>query len=142
MGEATQGVSSGRGEGIGERVVRREDAALLTGRARFIDDLDLPGQVHAYFLRSPHAHARIEDIDLAAAAGLAGVVAVFTGADIQADGFGRVQAPAALKGKDGAPIHNPPQFAITADKARYVGDTVAMVLAETLAQAQIGRAHV
>jgi carbon-monoxide dehydrogenase large subunit len=136
MGEATQATAAGHDGGIGQRVARREDAALLTGRARFIDDIDLPGQVHAYFLRSPHAHARIESIDIAAAVGLSGVVAVFTGADIQADGFGRVQAPAALKSKDGTPLHNPPQFAITADKARYVGDTVALVLAATPALAR------
>jgi len=130
--------ASARRDGIGERVARREDAALLTGRARFIDDIDLPGQAYACFLRSPHAHARIEDIEVTAAVALPGVVAVFTGADILADGFGRIQAPAALKGKDGTPIHNPAQYAITADKVRFVGDTVAMVIAETPAIARAG----
>ncbi len=136
MAEATRDKSSGRGEGIGERVVRREDAALLTGRARFIDDIDLPGQLHAYFLRSPHAHARIDEIDAALALAMPGVVAVFTGADVQADGFGRVQAPPLLTSRDGTPLRTPPQYAITADKARFVGDTVALVLAETPALAR------
>ncbi|MGH6621838.1 MAG: xanthine dehydrogenase family protein molybdopterin-binding subunit, partial [Alphaproteobacteria bacterium] len=129
-------------EGIGARVARREDQALLTGRARFIDDIDLPGQLHACFVRSPHAHARIAGIDPAAALAVPGVVAVLTGADLAADGVGILQAPAALKGRKGEPIHNPAQLAISADKARHVGDTVAMVLAETETAAREGAAAV
>lgn len=129
-------------EGIGARLARREDQALLTGRARFIDDIDLPGQLHACFVRSPHAHARIAGIDPAAALAVPGVVAVLTGADLAADGVGILQAPAALKGRKGEPIHNPAQLAISADKARHVGDTVAMVLAETDAAAREGAAAV
>ena len=72
-------------EGIGARLARREDQALLTGRARFIDDIDLPGQLHASFVRSPHAHARIAGIDPAAALAVPGVVAVLTGA-VRTDG--------------------------------------------------------
>ncbi|MPY75440.1 MAG: molybdopterin-dependent oxidoreductase [Alphaproteobacteria bacterium] len=129
-------------EGIGARLARREDQALLTGRARFIDDIDLPGQLYAGFVRSPHAHARIAGIDPAAALAVPGVVAVLTGADLAADGVGILQAPAALKGRKGEPIHNPAQLAISADKARHVGDTVAMVLAETDAAAREGAAAV
>lgn len=129
-------------EGIGARLARREDQALLTGRARFIDDIDLPGQLHACFVRSPHAHARIAGIDPAAALAVPGVVAVLTGADLAADGVGILQAPAALKGRKGEPIHNPAQLAISADKARHVGDTVAMVLAEADAAAREGAAAV
>lgn len=129
-------------EGIGARLARREDQALLTGRARFIDDIDLPGQLHACFVRSPHAHARIGGIDTAPALAVPGVVAVLTGADLAADGLGILQAPAAPKGRKGEPIHNPAQLAISADKARHVGDTVAMVLAATEAAAREGAAAV
>ena len=129
-------------EGIGARLTRREDAALLTGRARFIDDIDLPGQLHACFVRSPHAHAKIGGIDSAPALAVPDVVAVLTGADLAADGVGILQAPPAPKGRNGEPIHNPAQLAITRDKARHVGDTVAMVLAETAAAAHEGAAAV
>jgi carbon-monoxide dehydrogenase large subunit len=144
-GDAAAGVNPSGvegGDGIGAALPRREDMALLTGRARFIDDIDLPGQLHASFVRSPHAHARIGGIDPAAALAVPGVVAVLTGADLLADGVGVLQAPAALKGRKGAPIHNPPQLAISADKARHVGDTVAMVIAETSVAAREGAAAV
>jgi len=125
-------------EGIGARLPRREDLALLTGRARFIDDIDLPGQLHAYFVRSPHAHARIRGIDPSAALALPGVVAVLTGAELAADGIGIIQAPPAPVGRGGQPLRNPPQRVISADKARHVGDAVAMVLAESAAAARDG----
>ncbi len=130
------------GGGIGARAPRREDWALLTGRARFIDDIDLADQLHAYFVRSPHAHARIGAIDTADALAIPGVVAVLTGADLAADGVGLLQAPPSPKGRGGKPLHNPPQLAITADKARHVGDAVAMVLAESAAAAREGAAAV
>ncbi len=133
---AHSGGASNTGDGIGASVPRREDAALLTGRGRFIDDIDLAGQLHASFVRSPYGHARIGGIDTAAAASMPGVVAVLTGADLAADGIGLMQAPASPSGKDGTPIHNPPQPAMPTDKARHVGDTVAMVVADTRAAAQ------
>src|SRR3546814_4124254 len=71
--------------GIGASVRRKEDFRFLTGQGRFTDDIDRPGQVHAYFVRSPHAHARIKRVDTAAAAKAPGVLAVFTGADMAAD---------------------------------------------------------
>lgn len=123
-------------DGIGVSVPRREDAALLTGHGRFIDDIDLAGQLHASFVRSPYGHARIGTVDTQEAAAMPGVVAVLTGADLAADGVGLLQAPASPVGKDGTPIHNPPQSAMTTDKARHVGDTVAMVVAETRDAAQ------
>lgn len=123
-------------DGIGVSVPRREDAALLTGHGRFIDDIDLAGQLHASFVRSPYGHARIGTVDTQKAAAMPGVVAVLTGADLAADGVGLLQAPASPVGKDGTPIHNPPQSAMTTDKARHVGDTVAMVVAETRDAAQ------
>ena len=125
------GTRDGEVVGIGASVPRQEDAALLTGRSRFIDDIDLPNQLHAHFIRSPYGHARLGSIDASAAEALPGVAAVLTGADLAQDGFGIIQAPATPVGRDGTPIHNPPRLAMTADKARYVGDTVAMVLAET-----------
>jgi len=143
-GEAVgEGQPAGSGaEGIGASLPRREDLALLTGRAHFIDDIDLPGQLHAYFVRSPHAHARIRAIDGAEAMAVPGVVAVLTGRDLAADGVGLLQAPAAPKGRNGEAIRNPAQLAISADKARHVGDTVAMVLAETPLAAREGAAVV
>src|SRR3546814_14985659 len=74
--------------GIGASVRRKEDFRFLTGQGRFTDDIDRPGQVHAYFVRSPHAHARIKRVDTAAAAKAPGVLAVFTGADMAADKVG------------------------------------------------------
>src|SRR3546814_10613693 len=76
---------SGPDTGIGASVKRKEDFRFLTGQGRFTDDIDRPGQVHAYFVRSPHAHARIKGIDKAAAEQAPGVIAVFTGADMAAD---------------------------------------------------------
>lgn len=131
-----------KADGIGASLPRREDAALLTGRARFIDDIDLPGQLHGYFVRSPHGHARIRAIDDAPALAVPGVVAVLTGQDMKADGVGLMQAPPTPKGRKGEPIHNPPQLALTADKARHVGDAVALVLAETPLAAREGAAAV
>lgn len=133
---AHSGGASETADGIGISVPRREDAALLTGHGRFIDDIDLAAQLHAHFVRSPYGHARIGGIDTAAAAATPGVIAVLTGADLAADGVGLMQAPASPVGKDGTPIHNPPQSAMTTDKARHVGDTVAMVVAETREAAQ------
>lgn len=124
-------MKEGQVDGIGARLPRREDAALLTGKSRFIDDIDLPGQLHGYFVRSPHAHARIGVIDPSPALAIPGVVAVLTGADLVADGAGVLQAPASPMGRDGQALRNPPQFAIAADKVRHVGDAVAIVLAES-----------
>ena len=129
---------NGSADGIGASVPRREDRNLLMGRARFVDDINLPGQLHAYFVRSPHAHARIEAIDPAAALALPGVIDVLTGADIQADGAGIIQAPPSPVGRDGKPLENPPQLAISADKVRHIGDAVAMVIAETPEAARDG----
>ena len=123
-------------EGVGRSVRRLEDAALLTGHGSFIDDINLPGQVHAFLIRSPHAHARIGHIDERAALAMPGVVAVLTGADLAADGVGRVHCPSTLRGRDGAPIRNPPRTAMPCNRVRHVGDTVAIVLAESLAHAR------
>ncbi len=116
---------------IGQPVRRLEDAALLTGRGRFVDDIDLPGEGHAQFVRSPHAHARIVAIDTTAAAAAPGVIGVFTGADVTADGVGGLFTPSDLTGKGGKPLVNLERPAMPAGTASHVGDTVAMVVAET-----------
>jgi carbon-monoxide dehydrogenase large subunit len=121
--------------GIGQPVRRFEDARLLRGRGRFQEDVNLPGQVHAVIVRSPHAHARILAIDTAAARRAPGVVAVFTGADVAADGLGTMQMTLRRKRPDGSPMFARPHRGLTADRVRYVGDPVALVVAETVAQA-------
>jgi carbon-monoxide dehydrogenase large subunit len=126
----------GRSQWIGRPLRRLEDARLLTGQGRFTDDLDLPGQLHAAFVRSPHAHARIAGIDVAAAAAMPGVVAVYTGADVEADGIGPLPFLQLHKRPGGAAIEAPPRRALTIDVARFVGDAVALVLAETRQQAK------
>src|SRR6201981_846412 len=122
--------------GVGQPVTRLEDARLLTGKGRYQDDTNLPGQLYAVFLRSPHAHARIRSIDTAAAAAASGVRAVYTGADYAADGLSMPKAAMPRKKADGSPMFAPQRPALVIDRARYVGDPVAMVIAETLAQAK------
>ncbi len=128
----------GRSQWIGRPVRRLEDARLLTGQGRYTDDLALPGQLHCAFVRSPHAHARIGGIDTAAARALPGVVAVYTGRDLIEDGLGALPFLHLHKRPGGQPIEAPPRHALTVDVARFVGDAVAMVVAETRQQAKDG----
>src|SRR5262245_31626799 len=115
---------------VGRRMPRVEDAALLTGRARFLDDLELPGMAHAAFLRSPLAHARVLSVDTAAAASLPGVLTVATGADL--DGWARIATT--------IPTRTEPKLAqrslLARDKVRHVGDPVAVVVATSRALAE------
>jgi carbon-monoxide dehydrogenase large subunit len=122
--------------GIGQPVKRFEDQRLLRGEGRFHNDVNLPGQTHAVIVRSTHAHARIRSIDTGAALASPGVVAVFTGADLARDNLGTMQMTLKRKRPDGSPMFAPPHRGLTADRVRYVGDPVAMVIAETLAQAE------
>ena len=122
--------------GIGASVLRKEDKRFLTGRGRFTDDIDRPGQVHAYFVRSPHAHAKIKGISADAARAMAGVVAVFTGQDMAADNIGSLPCGWTVTDRHGEPHKSPPHFALARDKVRYVGDHVAVIIAETTAQAK------
>lgn len=122
--------------GIGQPIRRLEDVRLLTGRGRYQDDQTFDRQTWCVFVRSPHAHARIRSIDTAAAAAAPGVVAVYTGADYAADGIAMPKANMPRKKRDGSPMFAPQRPAMVTDRARYVGDTVAMVVAETLAQAK------
>lgn len=122
--------------GVGQPVRRFEDLRLLTGRGRYQDDLTIHRQSWTVFIRSPHAHARIVSINTVAAQALPGVVAIYTGADYAAAGLGMPKAMMPRKKRDGSPLFAPQRPALVADRARYVGDPVAMVIAETLEQAK------
>jgi len=122
--------------GIGASVKRKEDFRFLTGQGRYTDDINRAGQVYAYFVRSPHAHATIKGIDKAAAEKASGVVAVFTGADMAADKVGSLPCGWVVTDRHGQPHKAPPHFPLARDKVRYVGDHVAVVIAETYAQAK------
>ena len=126
--------------GVGQPVRRNEDPRLLTGRGKFNDDYIVANAAQSYVLRSPHAHADIVSIDTAAAKAAPGVLGVFIGDDLAADDIGGFPGPpaffAALTKPDGSPLSYPPQYALTSDRARYVGDPVAFVVAETLDQAR------
>jgi aerobic carbon-monoxide dehydrogenase large subunit len=122
--------------GIGQPVTRLEDTRLVQGRGRFQDDQHLHGEVFTVFVRSPHAHAKIKSVDTAAAQAAPGVLAVYTGADYAADGLGMPKANMPRKKLDGSPMFAPQRPAMMVDRVRYVGDTVAMVIAETLAEAK------
>lgn len=124
------------GTGIGAPVRRKEDQRFITGQGRYTDDLARPGQAHAAFVRSPHAHARINGIDTSAAAAMPGVVAILTGDDLAADKIGGLICGWMIHSKDGSPMKAGPHPALAQGKVRYVGDHVAVVIADTLAQAR------
>ena len=130
--------------GVGQPVRRHEDARLLTGQGRFGDDVSLPGQAIAWVLRSPHAHAELAAIETAAASAAPGVVAVLTAAEYLADGNrAMTHAPASrsppditLANTDGSPIAVPDQLPLAIGRVRFVGEAVALIVAETLAAAK------
>jgi aerobic carbon-monoxide dehydrogenase large subunit len=132
------------GTGIGQPVRRREDLRLLTGRGRYSDDINIPGQAYAVMVRSPRAHARIRSIDIAAAATSPEVLAVFTGHDMLADGLKAIPhavrtgnpADISLDNSDGSPPFIPPHYPMATDEVRHVGDIVAMVVANSRAAAK------
>ena len=122
--------------GIGQPVTRFEDPRLLRGQGRFINDVNMHGQAYAVFVRSPHAHAKIRSIDVEAAKKAPGVVAVYTGHDVKADGLGMPKANMPRKRPDGSPMYAPQRPPLITDRVRYVGDPVVMVIADTLAEAK------
>ena len=122
--------------GIGQPVRRVEDRRFITGRGNYVDDIQLPRQTYAFMLRSPHAHARISAIDAAAALAAPGVLAVYTGEDLARDGIGPIPCVSAVTNRDGSPSVLPPHPAIAHSRVRHVGDTVAMVVAESAAVAR------
>jgi carbon-monoxide dehydrogenase large subunit len=128
---------------IGEPIVRKEDAELLTGQGRFSDDVNLPGQAYAVMVRSPHAHARIRGIDVAAAMAVPGAIAVLTGADAIKDGLKPIPhrpilgpPDIALGKRDASDKFLSPHRVLPTDKARFAGESVAMVVAESLGAAK------
>ena len=122
--------------GIGQPMRRHEDIRLLTGHGRYTDDISLPRMACAFVLRSPMAHARIKHIDASAARHMPGVLLVLTGAEVRADGLGDVPCTTPLTGRDGKPRHDTPRPVLALDKVRHVGEPVALVVAETLAEAR------
>jgi carbon-monoxide dehydrogenase large subunit len=120
-------------EGIGASVKRKEDLRFLSGRGQYTDDINRPGQSYAAILRSPHAHADISGIDLAAARAMPGVLAIYTGADMQVGGL---PCGWQIHNKDGSPMAEPPHPVLAQGKVRHVGDPVAVVIAETRGQAR------
>jgi aerobic carbon-monoxide dehydrogenase large subunit len=121
---------------IGKSLLRREDQRFLTGAGQYTDDISLPGQTFAYFLRSPHAHAAIKSIDLSAAKSAPGVRAIFTGADLAEAKVGGLPCGWLIHSKDGKPMNEPPHPVLAQGKARHVGDQVCLVVADSLQQAK------
>src|SRR5437868_3539390 len=121
---------------IGQPVPRSEDPVLLRGEGRYSDDFNLPGQAYAVVVRSPMAHGVIRGIDRAAARAMPGVLAVYTAADLAKGGIGPLPARQVMNNRDGTPMLQPVRHALAKDKVRYVGEAVAAVIAETVAQAK------
>jgi carbon-monoxide dehydrogenase large subunit len=122
--------------GVGQPIRRLEDVRLLTGNGRYQDDQTFHRQTWCVFVRSPHAHARIIGIEISDAGKAPGVIAIYTGAEYAADGIAMPKAAMPRKKRDGSPMFAPQRPALVTDRVRYVGDPVAMVIAETLAQAK------
>ena len=121
---------------IGARIQRKEDYRFLTGAGQYTDDVTLPGQTHAAFVRSPHAHARIKSIDTAKAKAANGVLAVYTGDDVASAKLGGLPCGWLITDVNGQPMKEPPHPVLAQGKVRYVGEQVALVVAETQAQAR------
>ena len=124
--------------GIGAAVKRREDIRFITGAGRYTDDIDQRGQAYAVFLRSPHARATISGIDTAAALQVPGVVAIYTGADLAADGIGDLPCGWMVKSKDGSDMIQPPHPPLAVERVNYVGEPYGVVIADSLQAARDG----
>src|SRR5262245_37099817 len=129
--------------GIGQPVRRKEDWRLLTGRGCYVDDLAPANLAHAVIVRSPHAHARLVSVDTSVAHATPGVLSVLTGADYLADGLGQIphraglMRPPDLQARPrGLPPTSTDHYPLASDRARFVGEQVAVVVAETIAQAK------
>jgi len=125
--------------GSGHSVRRIEDPALVSGAGRFVDDVDLPGQAHLAFVRSPYPHARIASIDASAALAMPGVIAVYTGADLLAAGVRPLPASQAFRRPDGSRPTSPPRRVLAHETVRFVGEPVAAVIASTRERARDAR---
>jgi carbon-monoxide dehydrogenase large subunit len=118
-------------EGIGARVLRKEDKRFITGKGRYTDDIIEANQAYAAFVRSPHAHARIVSLDASAALAMEGVETVLTGPELVADGIGNIICGWGITSKDGTPMNMGAWSALATEKVRYVGDAVAIVVADS-----------
>ncbi|MGE0652938.1 MAG: xanthine dehydrogenase family protein molybdopterin-binding subunit, partial [Alphaproteobacteria bacterium] len=128
--------SFGEKFGIGQPVRRKEDQRLLRGGGKYTDDINVPGQAHLAFVRASVAHARIKGIDASEALKAPGVLGVYTGEDMKADGIGTVMTDAALKNLAGEIMFRTHRLALPTDKIRYAGEPIAVVVAETAYQAR------
>ena len=123
-------------QGIGEPVRRKEDFRFLTGQGTYTDDMNRPGQLYAYILRCPHAHAELRGIDISKAMAAPGVEAIFTGKDMEADGVSGLPCGWLIHSKDGSPMNEPPHPPLAVGKVRHVGDSVAVIIAASREQAK------
>ena len=121
---------------IGQPVLRTEDPVLVRGEGRFTDDVSVAGQAYAVMVRSRHAHGTIKKIDTEAARKMKGVLGVYTGADLAAAGYGTLKCIVPFKNRDGSEMKKPKRVSLHTDKVRFVGDPIAVVVAQTLAQAK------
>ncbi len=131
-------MNASRAAFIGRSVERKEDYRFLTGAGQYTDDITLPGQCYGYFLRSMHAHARIRSIETSAARNAPGVLGIFTAKDLA--GIGGLPCGWLIHSTDGSPMKEPRHPVLAEDKVRYVGDQIALVVAETLPQARAAAA--
>ncbi|MEK9818766.1 MAG: xanthine dehydrogenase family protein molybdopterin-binding subunit [Pseudomonadales bacterium] len=123
-------------EGIGQRILRKEDGRFITGKGRYTDDIKQVGQTFAYFVRSPHAHAAVGGVNIDAALAAPGVVAVLTGADVTADGLGGLPCGWMIHSKDGSEMKQPHHPVLADTKVNYLGEPVAMVIADSALEAK------
>ncbi|MCO6408521.1 xanthine dehydrogenase family protein molybdopterin-binding subunit [Hoeflea alexandrii] len=123
-------------EGIGARVARKEDKRFITGKGRYTDDMVVPGMKHAHFIRSPHAHAKIKSIDTSAAEKMPGVIGILNGAQLAEDAIGNIICGWMIHSKDGTPMNMGAWRPLAQDTVRYVGDAVAIVVADSKTQAR------
>ncbi|MDH4441773.1 MAG: xanthine dehydrogenase family protein molybdopterin-binding subunit [Rhizobium sp.] len=123
-------------EGIGARVARKEDKRFLTGKGRYTDDMVVPGMRYAYFVRSPYAHAKIKSIDVSAAKAMPGVIDVLDGKQLLADGIGNLICGWMVHSKDGTPMKMGAWRPLAHETVRYVGDAVAIVVADSFGEAR------
>ena len=122
--------------GVGQPVRRKEDDTLVRGKGKYTDDFALPGQAYCWMVRSSHAHGIIRGIDATAAKAMPGVLGVWTGTDLSAAKYNPFTCGLPLKSRDGSALLQTNRPALPTDRARFVGDPVAFVVAETLAQAR------
>ncbi|HEV7255534.1 MAG TPA: xanthine dehydrogenase family protein molybdopterin-binding subunit [Mesorhizobium sp.] len=123
-------------EGIGARVLRKEDRRFIMGLGRYTEDMVVPGMKRAAFVRSPYAHAKIKSVDVSKAKSMPGVIAVLTGRELKSDGIGNIICGWMIHSKDGSPMKMGAWSPLAVDTVRYVGDAVAVVVAETRGQAR------